>query len=70
METGYEFRYKSGGGSNRVIELTGHHATCIKQSVNNLPDGFYEFKYTFTASTFITLDISTVFVYFNGIKID
>lgn len=41
METGYEFFYKSGGENNRVVELTGDRVTCIKQSVNNLPDGFY-----------------------------
>ena len=30
-----------GGGNNRVVELTGDRVNCIKQSVNNLPDGFY-----------------------------
>jgi hypothetical protein len=69
IETGYEFVYIYGGGNNRVIDLTGYYATCIKQSVSDLPDGLYEFKFTFAPRIYITLDESTVLVYFNGIKI-
>jgi hypothetical protein len=68
MEIGNEELYKSGGGINKVVELATYYSTCIKQLVNDLPDGFYNLKYTFFAA--VSLSLSTVFVYFNGIKID